>query len=88
MGHVLPAPSATPPMGQSLGMEQEAAVPSVSFLSLPCPLPVLPVPLSGFYSLTGSGVAAWDRLSSSHDTPAHPGELGWDIPACPQREQP
>lgn len=37
-----------------------------------CPLRVLPVPLSGFYSLTGSGVAAWDLLSSSHHTPAHP----------------
>lgn len=32
-----PRPAATPPMGQSLGMEQEAAVPSVSFLSPPCP---------------------------------------------------
>lgn len=52
-----------------------------------CPVRVLPVPLSGFYSLTGSGVAAWDLLSSSHHTPAHPGELGWDIPARPQREQ-
>lgn len=54
-----------------------------------CPLRVLPVPLSEFYSLTGSGVAAWDQWSSSHHPPAHPptrGSWAGDIPACPQRE--
>lgn len=74
---LLSPPAATPPMGQSLGMDGAGGC---------CALRVLPVPLSEFYSLTGSGVAAWDHLSSSHHPPAHPRELGWDIPACPHRE--